>query len=153
MPKAPPRYPEPDRALPHHVHLSCCRQPYDFFHIVQLYVSILTRTVSSDATIAIVFGLIGVILSLAGVIIACLTLRFMIWEKCTLPLLLLPSTHPCSLLAIVSLVSILTSYVMQDERYRQIDRDYCESVLRHDHTHLFPFPQGQGARQRTLKPV
>ena len=48
--------------------------------------SILTQAVSPDATIAIVFGLIGVILSLAGVLIACLTLRFMILEKCMLPL-------------------------------------------------------------------
>lgn len=51
--------------------------------------SILTRVVSPDATIAIVFGLIGVILSLAGVVIACLTLRFIVTEKCMLPLLLL----------------------------------------------------------------
>jgi H+/Cl- antiporter ClcA len=105
--------------------------------------------VSPDTVIAIVFGLVGVILSLAGVIIACLTLRLMILEKCMLPLLLLPS----SLLAIVYLVSILTSYIMQDERHRPMDRDYCESLLRHEHTHLFPLPQEQGARQRTLKPV
>jgi hypothetical protein len=49
--------------------------------------------------------------------------------------------------------SILTSYVMQDERYRRISEDYCEPVLRHEHIHFFPLPQGQGARQRTLKPV
>jgi hypothetical protein len=50
-------------------------------------------------------------------------------------------------------VSILTSDVMQDERHRQMDRDYCEPVLRHEHTHFFPLPQGQGVRQRTLMPV
>ncbi|PMD18599.1 hypothetical protein NA56DRAFT_241419 [Hyaloscypha hepaticicola] len=37
--------------------------------------------VSSDADIAIAFGLIGAILSLVGVLVACLTLRFMMVEK------------------------------------------------------------------------
>ncbi|KAH8790725.1 hypothetical protein BGZ57DRAFT_923234 [Hyaloscypha finlandica] len=36
---------------------------------------------SSDAAIAIVFGLIGASLSFVGVIIACLTLRFMTLER------------------------------------------------------------------------
>ncbi|PMD18602.1 hypothetical protein NA56DRAFT_706513 [Hyaloscypha hepaticicola] len=123
--------------------------PYGFFPILQLYVSILTRVVSPDTTITIVFGLIGVILSLVGVIIACLTLRFMILEKCMLPVSFSPPPPPLS----SQLVSVLTSYVIQDERHRQMDRDYCERVLRHEHTHLFPLPQGQGASQRTLKPV
>jgi len=56
------------------------------FTFYNYMLSILTQAVSPDATIAIVFGLIGVILSLAGVLIACLTLRFMILEKCMLPL-------------------------------------------------------------------
>ncbi|KAN0098363.1 hypothetical protein V8E51_014026 [Hyaloscypha variabilis] len=37
--------------------------------------------VSQDVTIAIVFGLIGALISLVGVVIACLTLRFMVMEK------------------------------------------------------------------------
>jgi hypothetical protein len=86
------------RPLVTHVHISPYPKPHGFFHNLPSCVSILTRVVSPDATIAIVFGLIGVILSLAGIIIACLTLRFMMTEKCMLSLLLLPSS---SLLAIV----------------------------------------------------
>lgn len=40
---------------------------------------------STDAAIAIAFGLIGAIMSLLGILVACLTLRFMILEKCTPP--------------------------------------------------------------------
>ena len=47
-----------------------------------------SQPVSSDADIAIAFGLIGAILSLVGVLVACLTLRFMMVEKCRLVLLL-----------------------------------------------------------------
>jgi hypothetical protein len=39
--------------------------------------------VSPDTAIAIVFGLVGALVSFAGVVIACLTLRFMMRDKCT----------------------------------------------------------------------
>jgi hypothetical protein len=38
-----------------------------------------------------------------------------------------------------------------DERNQRMWRDYCEPVLRHEHTHRFPLAEGQGPRQRTLK--
>jgi hypothetical protein len=44
-----------------------------------------SEAVSPDATIAIVFGLIGAIMSFVGVVIAYLTLRSMNIEKRTLP--------------------------------------------------------------------
>ena len=47
---------------------------------------------SPDAAIAIVFGLIGAIISFVGVVIAYLTLRSMTMEKCTLPCSILASS-------------------------------------------------------------
>jgi len=40
------------------------------------------QLVSPDTAIAIVFGLVGALISFIGLIIACLTLRFMMLDKC-----------------------------------------------------------------------
>jgi hypothetical protein len=58
-----------------HVQLLPCSQPYLFFHILQSYEFVLTFAVSSDAAIAIAFGLISISISLLGVWISYLTLR------------------------------------------------------------------------------
>lgn len=65
----------------HHVHTPPFRQPrlfsYPLYH--QSIIQLLNNywLVSPDAAIAIVFGLVGAIISFVGVAIACLTLRFM----------------------------------------------------------------------------
>jgi hypothetical protein len=58
------------------VFISLLRDP----PITQLFSNL--PIVSSDVAITITFGLFGAIISLIGVVIACLTLRFMMIEKC-----------------------------------------------------------------------
>ncbi|KAH8790724.1 hypothetical protein BGZ57DRAFT_26195 [Hyaloscypha finlandica] len=65
----------------HHVHTRPFPQPRPFSSLLyhQSIIQLLNNygLVSPDAEIAIVFGLIGAIISFVGVAIACLTLRFM----------------------------------------------------------------------------
>lgn len=144
MGRSPCLTPKP-RVGMHHVQLSRQQNPQP-----HIFTSLLPETqspsslsnhyiVSSDAVIAVVFGLVGAILSLVGTIIACLTLRFMILEK---GMLLFSSSQTL----------ILTKF-LTDERRLRIHGDHYGSILRHEHTHLFPQSQGQEARQRTLKIV
>ena len=65
----------------HHVHTRPFPQPRPFSSLLyhQSIIQLLNNygLVSPDAEITIVFGLVGAIISFAGVAIACLTLRFM----------------------------------------------------------------------------
>jgi hypothetical protein len=74
LPSVGPPQQDPSRAHPTIPSASPLFIPYHQ-SIIQLFNN--SRLVSPDAAIAIVFGLVGAIISFAGVAIACLTLRFM----------------------------------------------------------------------------
>jgi hypothetical protein len=72
----------------HHVQLLHCSQPCIFSYLFQSYEFVLTLVVSSDAAIAIAFGLISIFISMLGVWISYLTLRATSAESSTNPILL-----------------------------------------------------------------
>jgi hypothetical protein len=87
------------RNRPHHVQLPLRPQPCASIpssKLVNDQRCSKIQAVSPDATIAIVFGLIGAIMSFVGVLIAYLTLRSMAKRNRTLSILIIYASFPSS---------------------------------------------------------
>jgi hypothetical protein len=130
--------------LSHRSSASLLSKPFQHLLIQIVAIHSNCQPVPFDAAIAIAFGLIGAILSLVGVLVACLTLRFMMIEKCwQLYSFLSLSSHTPSKQCRCSRNSLI------DERNQRIYGD--REVFRHEHTHLFSLSPDQGLRQRQLR--